>query len=750
MAGSIKERIDEVLQNRRRQLPIIDQQVARWERIQRLLGDLDEAMAGVRDQPASDALAATLLDVDVPELRRLAAEALAALAEVRARVSRHTVNIGVSGRARNGKSTLLQSLSGLDDGQIPTGRGQPVTAVRSRIFHSLTQRSARLTMHTEQSFLDDVIEPYHEQLGLLPAPQSIDEFAQYPYPVGDDPRAPGINDHPKLGPMLVRVRQMQQALASCRDLLSGEVRTVDLAEVRAWVAYPRGDHLAQDRRYLAVRDATLTCAFPVNDVMALGLVDLPGLGELVPRAEEHHLAGLRNDVDFVLVVKWPKDTNALWTAEDGASLQLIGLARGAAALRDFAAILINTGECSQTNIDALRGDISEHLNDQVDNKNYWVMSVDAANREAVRRDVLGALLDHLVVALPRMDAAVIEHAVTVCAVRRDRLAAELDRLLPGLRAIITPTPTELLITRAERLRSEVAASVQAWLDELRRQASDAYQDEEFYARVAAVQASVRDWVMDGFGQGVEEWIETALNGMRVRKASAPFATDALNGIRVEMARRFGAIDDLLLRRRTEFWAGLVAALGPRFGSLIEDGDPERGLRGLSKILGEAPEPCPVLSESLDFVLDVRLDYRTRVLPRLRSALDGLQAEPDDQDEGRMAALLTVPRTAEGAKELFDRISSLARQAAYEAGVILAEEPGMSAQALFAYGEQFEDTFVRSAASEAEFRRLAEAFKDQMWPEEPSGQGVATARVQRVRGLASAVRTELFAHDVVAR
>jgi len=55
------------------------------------------------------------------------------------------------------------------------------------------------------------------------------------------------------------------------------------------------------------------CTFPIDEVVDLGLVDLPGLGELVPRAEEHHLRGLINDVDFVLVVKRPTDTNALWS-----------------------------------------------------------------------------------------------------------------------------------------------------------------------------------------------------------------------------------------------------------------------------------------------------------------------------------------------------------------------------------------------------------------------------------------------------
>lgn len=74
----------------------------------------------------------------------------------------------MSGAARMGKSTLLQSVSGLDDNQIPTGHGIPVTAVRSRIFHSPTVRRAELEMHSPESFLAAVISPLHAALDLSP------------------------------------------------------------------------------------------------------------------------------------------------------------------------------------------------------------------------------------------------------------------------------------------------------------------------------------------------------------------------------------------------------------------------------------------------------------------------------------------------------------------------------------------------------------------------------------------------------
>ncbi|MCM2387671.1 hypothetical protein [Streptomyces albipurpureus] len=740
--GDNEERLDAVLRRRHELLPVVDEQIDRWRRILQLTTELGDAVAGTQAVDPGGDIAERLGALDLAGMARAARDSLDALATVRGRVNRGTVNIGVSGRARNGKSTLLQSLSGLDDQQIPSGRGQPVTAVRSRIYHSRTERGARLTMHTERSFLDEVIAPYHAELGLGPAPRDLSAFSRHSYPgVADGPDGRDA-DQPRLGPMLARVREAQQALASYREFLTGGTRTEDLAGIRQWVAYPEADAEPDRRPYLAVRDAQITCAFPIEDVTALGLVDLPGLGELTPGAEAHHLAGLRNDIDFAITVKRPTDTNAMWAEEDARALQLIGSACEVADPRDFALILVNTGECLAENIEALHSDLRNRLNDPAQGRGYWVILADGADRDAVREQILKPVLEHLASVLPRMDEAVIADTVAVCRDRLDRITAELDRVSSAVRALSVPTSTEQTIARAESLRAEVAASLQEWVDELRTRADNEYEDTEFYERVAEVHQAVRDWVLSGFGEGAEEWQQRALNRFRVDRASLPFASAELNRIRVEMARRFAAVDDLLLQRRNEYWAGLVAALGPRFAALIDGRDtgPQEAITALAAVLRDAPDPCPALAETFGFALDVRLDYRTRVLPRLRRALDVLFPEDDDPGSGSTATtLLAVPRTAEGSAELYGRVTQLARQAAYDAQAVLAQEPRTTAQVLFAYGEQFEDAFVRSDSSEAEFRRLVAAFHDLLWPGEGTGPHAAAEGLRRVRRLTTELR-----------
>jgi hypothetical protein len=96
------------------------------------------------------------------------ASELAALTKLKNRFSRDTLNIGVVGRARQGKSRLLQSLTGLSAVEIPDGDRQHCTGVRSTIQHGLNvDTHGEVWFHTERSFLDEVIAPYYEQLRLI-------------------------------------------------------------------------------------------------------------------------------------------------------------------------------------------------------------------------------------------------------------------------------------------------------------------------------------------------------------------------------------------------------------------------------------------------------------------------------------------------------------------------------------------------------------------------------------------------------
>ncbi len=111
----------------------------------------------------------------VDEMRERLNSAISRQHRLHARFSRETVNLGVSGQARVGKSQLLQTISGLADDALPTGTGTPMTAVRSQITNS-TESVARLSMHDSLSFRAEVVRRYHDEVGLHGLPETVEQF----------------------------------------------------------------------------------------------------------------------------------------------------------------------------------------------------------------------------------------------------------------------------------------------------------------------------------------------------------------------------------------------------------------------------------------------------------------------------------------------------------------------------------------------------------------------------------------------
>ncbi len=208
--------------------------------------------------------------------------------------------------------------------------------------------------------------------------------------------------------MLNRLRAMQASFPTYEHDLTGGERVVPLEELRPWVAYPTNAEEQQPgpvaRRYLAVRDVRIDCPFPHAQVRHLGIVDLPGLGEFAARADEHHVGGLQNEVDVVLLVKRPVEGMAYWGDADARALDLIDSARGFVDRRDFVFLVLNTGDTAEALVTALRDHIRGQVNSGVPDQFFQVLECDAADPGDVFARVLSPVLAHLAARMPAMDA----------------------------------------------------------------------------------------------------------------------------------------------------------------------------------------------------------------------------------------------------------------------------------------------------------------------------------------------------------
>jgi len=260
---------------------------------------------------------ATLEAIDLSAAQDTLQAELEALAKIKARFSRDTLNIGVVGRARQGKSRLLQSLTELTSAEIPDGDRQHCTGVRSTIYHrDNTEPYGEVIFHTEQSFLDEVIAPYYRELRLGNPPGTPPTTLQ----------AFASQSLPALPPELVKStpNAQHQYLKRYRDKFSdyspqfkqaSQLR-VSRNQIREYVAQ---DNVSGEQvffKYMAVKEVKIFCPFLNPDVKQIALVDMPGLGDTGIGDAARLVKALGQDVDAVLFVRLPKAGGDFWAEVD--------------------------------------------------------------------------------------------------------------------------------------------------------------------------------------------------------------------------------------------------------------------------------------------------------------------------------------------------------------------------------------------------------------------------------------------------
>ncbi|MGD9888971.1 MAG: hypothetical protein AB7S56_06880, partial [Halothiobacillaceae bacterium] len=681
------------------------------------------------------------------DIRKDIAKAVELLRVLDVRFSRKTINIGVSGRARVGKSTLLQAISGLEDEQIPTGSGIPVTAVRSQIFHSTTKQRATLNLHTFSSFLDEVLRPYHDALGLEP-PLSAHEFRTRKYPATEAELAPNVQEKHSNVAILRRLREMQEAFPSYESSLTGGEKAVELSDLRQYVAYPSNEQINTgnpSRLYLAVREVRIECRFPKIEVEHLGIIDLPGLGELAANAEEHHLAGLKNEVDVVLLVKRPVEGMAYWGQEDGAAANLLDRARGFIQKRgDFGFIVLNNDGSNLQLETSLRDDVRRQVNGGQDGQHYTVLEANAAQQESVYRSILSPVLEHLSQRLPHMDKEIFDGTRAECQAITAKIQTDLHDLESALKLtqVTSGSSVEKTEVLTQELYLDLSDDLSKIVEQLRSLARAKDEDSEYIEAVDHAYSEIQTWIEQGFGQGQEAWCKNALREMRVSKGSSGFAEEALNQIRVEISKRYCALDHYFQAKVDALMDTLADVFTQRLGGLLHDTQGADALALLAQHLTEASEPCPTLSHAVQELIALKLDYRTQLHPLVRRELDDLNLQVINPTTCKAEDQIVVKVNEDGAEELLRELAKLALQAAYRTKKALMQRADIPALVLHAAAEQFDDVLIRDAQSIKELRRFTRSFRDEIWPGVFQGIAAENAQYAKLKNTLTTIKTHL--------
>ena len=297
--------------------------------IEKNLQKIDALLAALCDtrRRASDVakrypdLATALQGVSFNDAENKLLEARAACETALTRLRRDSINIGVAGKARQGKSQILQMLTGLGDEQIPTGDGGFCTASRSIVRNGAPQ-SATVYYLTEAKLLKDKIAPSYAPvgsspvaLGLSPQPVSIAAFVASELPAVSDTASVEALENWK------KVKALQEDLRANPSLVSklgASPESVPLDSVRKYLVKDNGE-----ADYQVVDHVEVVTPFEMDLPKGMTVYDLPGLEDPTPGIRETMLKSVSEDADIVLLLRMPKNTGDDWDAADLRTMNML-------------------------------------------------------------------------------------------------------------------------------------------------------------------------------------------------------------------------------------------------------------------------------------------------------------------------------------------------------------------------------------------------------------------------------------------
>lgn len=621
---------------------------------------------------------------------------LAGLDLLKNRFNRDTINIGVIGRAGQGKSRLLQSLTGLSSNEIPTGDRGHCTGVRSTIQHQPgIDTYGEITFHSEHSFLQEIIAPYYEDLNLGQVPYSLDEFARHPLPS----RSTQVTNTAVAEGKYEYLQRYHHYMPQYRHLLSKSTPIkITKEQIREYVAQ---DNLAGERvyhNYLAVKEAKIFCTFPHPDVGQVALIDMPGLGDTGVGDESRLIEILAQDVDLVLLVRLPRPPRDYWGDVDLQLYDTASQALTALPFKQWSFLILN-----HTGVNSPIGDNSIYCQDlESDRENkglYFANCITANCADALEtsQKLLDPLLNYLVDNITELDYQYVSSCQDELLQLQQEIAAELDRASEVLKGFThNSNYFPKFIELFDRLWVELASGLEELLQDLRAERD--LENVEFKQQVEAAVAACRK------DNGLPT--ESEIEKLRHSKGGYPNAYyQYLNEIRAHLSQHFLLLDDVLKQgiNRVKTRVSEILIKQGKLGNLTEAREAEL----INAIAEMIPDNLKRLKLGFQTLAQFDLSYRGLIQHRIRQHLDDLT--PDETS----LQLSASPCAA----EVLSCLNSLHAEAIYKCETALDDLLAEPNQAAFAIVEEFLDRILRAKQVKQEWLKFLQESYDCVWLEE---------------------------------
>lgn len=629
--GNFQSEVDAILANRKKVLEKVQEEGEKLEELRSVCNKIESLLDEYPEQEFKSKF------TEYGQYRKILDDLLEANKKTERRLSRKTINIGVAGGARVGKSTLLQTLTGLTDNQIPSGSGAPVTAVRSQIFNQKAGDTpfARIEFYDETDFIENRIKPlmkdhtgfatYLWKKDINSDVFSIKEFLEYPFDKKCDDNDSELEGKDEINIRLAKLLKIQKYYDSYKDSIGQGQKTVhDMSSLRQYVAYPKKEE-SEPHTYLTVRNVEIHCHFPSLDGVRIQLVDLPGFGE-VGGVDEIQLQGLDSEIDHAIQLLHPDSNQTSYLGQSftkiTSSLEKIQKEVKGEDRSNLFTCLVNQKAGCEKLCEELKEDLvkSSSIFSQ---DNIFVTDV---TDKAAADQMFHKVLERMTTALPKLDEVFRKTCVP-----KDRLNALRD-MLEKLEDLATgekknfPSGTVVANEAEFELRSSVLETLEAaskdWNGENRK--------EEFQEEVMNIYNELEEGIERMFFDkpGYADWEEFALKKGKVNGNPTEVWAAECHRIRMTLLGHYGKLNDWYNDRLNQLKERVAKAL--REGLIIYKDSEQRGENSFKEILEDlqkADYSMPNLEHSLKWMLELKLDFLQQVYPAIYDNCDIVSLDP---------------------------------------------------------------------------------------------------------------------------
>lgn len=624
---NFKEQVDKILENRKVQLKKVEGDESTIFKLRNQVENLKRTFDVISDKDVKQLLP-RITDVSL-KLENASRK----ITVVKERFQRATVNIGVAGAKRVGKSEFLQKLTGLTGEQIPTGSsGRPVTACRSHIFNQPAENPsyANIQFYSSVEFIKKRVFPEIDGLGFNIL--SLEDFQKADFSKRFDISEANYADKNK---RLEKLSEMQEAFGAYRDFLSKPALTLnqnELSELRKYVTYSTP---VEERFWPAVKNVNIYCHLQSLDGAAVQLIDLPGLGE-VGAVDKIQTEGLEHEVDHGIEILRPNqstssvDKNYATMAETLRTIQ-----QDVTNRKNLFSYAINIDK-GKTEADGWADELISDLkkNDpNVTSENLY--KICAVESDSVTQ-MFGKILERMIRALPEMDNDFLNAYKSQ--LEFEKIFEDLDGIC---KVIAEKTFTSDEITKiydlASELRSDFSADYRELYGEIGKSSSQGFEEE-----VEKIYSDVRQKIEANllYNGKKNSWKEYArAKAHKNTSADAELNVSSIydeecQRLRNQVIEEYEKLDVFYTKSLDEFKESIIHIFRKKTGNFI-DGN-KHGSEAVKNVISKLNNRAE-MKEVKNFILAFEwldklvLDFRQHVYPAILTSEVSEQLNPSKDD-----------------------------------------------------------------------------------------------------------------------